>query len=146
MKLSDFRNLDFQNAGGWPQSVKVVFCALLGFVQEFRAERALEALRRMLASTITVLRGGEAARVPAQAVASRVKRLFFDASVFAVGALQPLVPLLRLEAQGRDRPRIEPANPDRLVGFFAIAIGPALDPLQRLVNLDDELALAIARA
>jgi type IV pilus assembly protein PilO len=29
MKLSDFRNLDFQNAGGWPQSVKVVFCALL---------------------------------------------------------------------------------------------------------------------
>lgn len=29
MKLSDFRNLDFTNAGGWPQSVKFVFCALL---------------------------------------------------------------------------------------------------------------------
>jgi type IV pilus assembly protein PilO len=29
MKLSDFRNLDFQNAGGWPQSVKLVFCTLL---------------------------------------------------------------------------------------------------------------------
>jgi type IV pilus assembly protein PilO len=29
MKLSDFRNLDFQNAGGWPQSVKWAFCVLL---------------------------------------------------------------------------------------------------------------------
>jgi type IV pilus assembly protein PilO len=29
MKLSDFRNLDFQNAGGWPQGVKLVFCGLL---------------------------------------------------------------------------------------------------------------------
>jgi len=29
MKLSDFRNLDFQNAGGWPESVKWVFCTLL---------------------------------------------------------------------------------------------------------------------
>ena len=29
MKLSDFRNLDFQNVGGWPQGVKLAFCALL---------------------------------------------------------------------------------------------------------------------
>lgn len=29
MKLSDFRNLDFRNAGAWPQSVKMVFCVLL---------------------------------------------------------------------------------------------------------------------
>ena len=29
MKLLDFRNLDFQNAGGWPQSVKWAFCILL---------------------------------------------------------------------------------------------------------------------
>ena len=29
MKLSDFRNLDFQNAGAWPQGVKLVFCVLL---------------------------------------------------------------------------------------------------------------------
>lgn len=29
MKLSDFRNLDFQNAGGWPQSVKWAACTLL---------------------------------------------------------------------------------------------------------------------
>jgi type IV pilus assembly protein PilO len=29
MKLSDFRNLDFNNIGGWAQSVKLTFCALL---------------------------------------------------------------------------------------------------------------------
>jgi type IV pilus assembly protein PilO len=29
MKLSDFRNLDFRNAGSWPQSVKLVFCGLV---------------------------------------------------------------------------------------------------------------------
>jgi len=29
MKLSDFRDLDFQNAGNWPQGVKVTFCVLL---------------------------------------------------------------------------------------------------------------------
>jgi type IV pilus assembly protein PilO len=29
MKLSDFRNLDFQNSGNWPQGVKMTFCVLL---------------------------------------------------------------------------------------------------------------------
>jgi P-type Ca2+ transporter type 2C len=36
----------------------VLFCAVLGFVQEYRAERALDALKKMLSPTITVLRGG----------------------------------------------------------------------------------------
>jgi Ca2+-transporting ATPase len=39
--------------------VIVVFCAVLGFIQEYRAERALEALKKMLTPTITVLRGGK---------------------------------------------------------------------------------------
>ena len=39
--------------------VIVIFCAVLGFVQEYRAERALEALKKMLSPTITVLRAGK---------------------------------------------------------------------------------------
>src|SRR6185437_9471674 len=61
-------------------------------------------------------------------------------SVFAVGAFHTLVALLRLEAQRRDWPRIEPPYADRLVGFFAITVRPVLDPLQRFVDLLDELA------
>ena len=38
--------------------VIIVFCAVLGFVQEYRAERALDALKSMLTPMITVLRGG----------------------------------------------------------------------------------------
>ncbi len=36
----------------------VIFCAVLGFIQEYRAERALEALKKMLSPTIRVLRDG----------------------------------------------------------------------------------------
>ncbi|HEX6298493.1 MAG TPA: cation-translocating P-type ATPase [Burkholderiales bacterium] len=39
--------------------VIVLFCAVLGFVQEYRAERALNALKSMLTPMITVLRGGK---------------------------------------------------------------------------------------
>ncbi|MBS7622175.1 cation-translocating P-type ATPase [Candidatus Bathyarchaeota archaeon] len=36
----------------------------LGFIQEYRAERALESLKKMLSPTITVLRNGEADEIP----------------------------------------------------------------------------------
>jgi P-type Ca2+ transporter type 2C len=39
--------------------VIVLFAVLLGFIQEYRAERAIEALRKMTAPTATVLRDGE---------------------------------------------------------------------------------------
>jgi Ca2+-transporting ATPase len=46
--------------------VIVVFCAVLGFTQEYRAERALEALKKMLSPTITVLRGGKEEDIPSK--------------------------------------------------------------------------------
>ncbi|QWV95503.1 HAD-IC family P-type ATPase [Geomonas oryzisoli] len=47
-------------------AVIVLFAALLGFVQEYRAERALETLRGMAAPDAAVLRGGTEVTVPAR--------------------------------------------------------------------------------
>jgi Ca2+-transporting ATPase len=46
----------------------VLFAVLLGFAQEYRSERALEALRRMAAPTATVLRDGEEAVIAAREI------------------------------------------------------------------------------
>jgi Ca2+-transporting ATPase len=46
--------------------VIIVFCAGLGFIQEYRAERALDALKKMLSPTITVLRGGREHEIPSK--------------------------------------------------------------------------------
>ena len=46
--------------------VIVIFCAVLGFTQEYRAERALEALKKMLSPTITVLREGREQEIPSK--------------------------------------------------------------------------------
>jgi Ca2+-transporting ATPase len=48
--------------------VIVIFSAVLGFVQEYRAERALEALKRMLQETITVLREGREREVDSKEI------------------------------------------------------------------------------
>lgn len=47
-------------------AIIVLFAVLLGFVQEYRAERAIEALRQMTAPTATVVRDGEEVRLPAR--------------------------------------------------------------------------------
>lgn len=46
--------------------VIVIFCAVLGFIQEYRAERALDALKKMLSPTITVLRAGREEEIPSK--------------------------------------------------------------------------------
>jgi len=46
--------------------VIVIFCAILGFTQEYRAERALEALKKMLSPVITVLRGEKEEEIPSK--------------------------------------------------------------------------------
>jgi Ca2+-transporting ATPase len=47
-------------------AVIVLFAVVLGFIQEYRAERAIEALRKMAAPTATVLRDGMETKVPAR--------------------------------------------------------------------------------
>jgi Ca2+-transporting ATPase len=49
-------------------TVIVLFAVLLGFVQEYRAERAIEALREMAAPTASVVRDGEPVEVPAREI------------------------------------------------------------------------------
>lgn len=46
-------------------AVIVLFAVILGFIQEFRAERAIEALRQMAAPTATVVREGQEMEIPA---------------------------------------------------------------------------------
>jgi Ca2+-transporting ATPase len=46
--------------------VILLFAVLLGFVQEYRAERAIEALRSLAAPTATILRDGEEIEVPSR--------------------------------------------------------------------------------
>ncbi len=46
--------------------VIVFFAVALGFVQEYRAERAMEALQRMAAPNATAIRDGEEAHIPAR--------------------------------------------------------------------------------
>jgi Ca2+-transporting ATPase len=49
-------------------AVIVLFAVGLGFVQEYRAERAIEALRQMAAPTAAVLRNGREIEIPAREV------------------------------------------------------------------------------
>ncbi len=49
-------------------AVIVLFAVGLGFIQEYRAERAIEALRQMAAPTAAVMRDGEEIEIPAREV------------------------------------------------------------------------------
>jgi Ca2+-transporting ATPase len=47
-------------------AVIVLFAVFLSFIQEYRAERAIEALRRMAAPTANVMRNGKEKKIPAR--------------------------------------------------------------------------------
>lgn len=46
----------------------VLFAVILGFIQEYRAEKALDALKKMASPTATVVRDGEELQIPARDV------------------------------------------------------------------------------
>jgi Ca2+-transporting ATPase len=48
--------------------VIVLFATTLGFIQEYRAERAMEALKRMAAPTSSVIRDGQEIEIPAREI------------------------------------------------------------------------------
>ena len=57
-----------ENAEAIAIALIVLFAVLLGFAQEYRGERALEALRQMAAPTAAVLREGEEVAIPAREI------------------------------------------------------------------------------
>jgi len=56
------------------------------------------------------------------------------------------VTLLRLDRERSDRASFERFERDRLADLLAVAIGAVIEPLQRSVDLGDQLTLAVARA
>src|SRR5487761_559938 len=82
---------------------------------------------------------GEGANLPVYAV------LPVSVVAVAVLSLAALAPLLGLDAQGGDRPRLQALDADLLAGLQAVAVAAVVDALQRLVDLANQLALAIAR-
>src|SRR5437879_4889987 len=64
----------------------------------------------------------------------------------AVELLHPLAPFLRLERQSRRGARQKARYADRLAGLLAIAVAAVVNHAQRLLDLLEQLPLAIARA
>src|SRR6185437_3982207 len=60
--------------------------------------------------------------------------------------LQMFAAFLRVQRQRRDRASLEAFDADFLLGFLAVAVAAFLDPSQRLVDLGNQLAVAITRA
>jgi Ca2+-transporting ATPase len=66
----------YEPGGGLPEDaidaivifVIVLFATTLGFIQEYRAERAMEALKRMAAPTCSVIRDGQEIEIPAREI------------------------------------------------------------------------------
>jgi hypothetical protein len=63
-----------------------------------------------------------------------------------VDAFAALVAFLGFEAEGGDRARFEAGEANRLASLLAVAVDPLFDPAQRVVDLGDQLALAIPGA
>ena len=109
-------------------TVIVVFAVLLGFVQEFRAERAIEALREMAAPRATVIRDGTEIELPAREVVPG--DLLALSAGNRVAADARLLRAVNLKAQ--EAPLTGESNP---VGKRADAVHDADTPLGERRNM-----------
>jgi hypothetical protein len=78
----------------------VVMSAFLGFLQEYRAERALEALKKMAAPEAVVLRGGRERRIPAREVVPEVVTGWGFAEAAGIDELERGLAELRVRRSG----------------------------------------------
>ncbi len=103
-------------------AVIVLFAAVLGFVQEYRAERAIEALRRMAAPTVTVIRAGQEIEIPARELVPGDLILLHAGDKVAADAR--LVESVNLQV---DEAAVPPQNPvdGAIVGVSAVGVKPA---------------------
>jgi Ca2+-transporting ATPase len=104
-------------------AVIVLFAILLGFVQEYRAERAMEALRAMAAPLATVLRGGRELEIPSREVVpgdlillSAGDRIPADARLMEAANLKVNEAALTGESVPVDKSTHGLADPDLAVG------------------------------
>ena len=94
-------------------AVIVLFCAVLSFVQEYRADNALKALKKMLAPTISVLRDG-ARRASPRASSSRATSCCWKRGSHSRGRAPCRDPLAQVRRGAADRrivPRREVVEP-----------------------------------
>src|SRR5580693_7162104 len=89
-------------------------------------------------SKVSITNGPERSRTTAAVICIPVQAMLLTTprstgSIVPVDALAPLVAFLGLDRQGRDRPRLEALERDRLAGFFAIAVSTVFDALQRSI-------------
>src|SRR5690606_4185750 len=89
---------------------------------------------------------GARARVPADSAAGSASFGLTVVLVVAIAELPlcELPALLRLDAEGRDRPCLEATQTDLVAGFLAVAVRAVLDPHQGRVDLLQQLTLAVA--
>ena len=102
-------------------AVIVLFAVLLGFVQEYRAERAIESLRKLAAPNALVLRDGQELKIPARdVVPGDVVMLHTGDRVPADGRLLEAVNLKAEEAALTGESVATDKHTDALVGELPV--------------------------
>lgn len=80
---------------------------------------------------------------------ARSNRAVFDSPNDVPGLIRPvdllatLVTFLRLDRESCDRSGVQALQSDRLPGFLAVSVGAFIEPLQRGIDLGNQLPLTV---